>query len=227
MLRFLIGVLIGSQVALGACRQVAADVPAPRLVRVAILVHDGVELMDFAGPAEVFTAAWGQHREGDRVRFEVFTVSPTNEPVASSGIMHVKATYSFENCPAPDVLVVSGGMTMPLLSNETVIEWIRKVGGEAEIAASVCTGAMLLAEAGLLDDKRATTHHNAIKLMRDRYPKVDVVEGQRFVDSGNVVTSAGVSSGIDMALALVERIGGAELAARTATYLEYEREAGK
>jgi putative intracellular protease/amidase len=183
--------------------------------RVAILVYNGVELLDFAGPSEVFASA-GRSRA-----FEVFTVAETRDPIASQGFVTVRPQYSIADCPRPDLIVVPGGAP---LRSRAVIDWIKRRAPDSELVMSVCTGAFALAEAGLLDGVGATTHWSALDDLQRRSPGTKVQRNVRFVDSGKVVTSAGVSAGIDGALHVVTRLLGTEAARQTARYMEYRWE---
>jgi putative intracellular protease/amidase len=193
---------------------VAAPTVEPRTV--AILVYEGVELLDFAGPGEVFAAARGP----DGRAFRVVTVARTKERVRSQGFVDVVPQHSIADCPAPDILVLPGG-NVPSEDRE-LVEWVRRCSTSAELVMSVCNGAFLLAEAGLLDGLEATTHHGSLDGLAARYPETRVLVNRRFVDSGRVMTCAGVSAGIDGALHVVERMLGADSARRTARYMEYE-----
>ena len=179
---------------------------------VAILVYEGVELLDFAGPGEVFAAAG---------RFDVFTVAPTLSPVTSQGFVEVQPRYSVASAPRPDILLVPGGAAGNVISNAAVMNWIKSTAGSAEQVLSVCNGAMVLAHAGLLDGLEATTHHGSIAALRQHAPRTTVHDDRRFVDNGKVVTAAGVSAGIDMSLHVVSKLLGADAASTTARYMEY------
>ena len=184
---------------------------------VAILIFDGVELLDFAGPAEVFIVANQQHP------FRVFTVAPTTQLTSTMGGIKIKPDYSFNNAPPADVLVIPGGNTRSVHANG--VEWIRKSAGSAEVVMSVCFGAFLLAEAKLLDGVTATTHQWAIAGLRTAAPKCKVVANRRFVDSGKIVTTGGVTAGIDGALHIVDRLAGANVAKWTAeSWMEHRRQ---
>jgi len=197
---------------------------------VAILLFDGVEVLDFAGPFEVFsrtrlTPGVESRRSDETAPFRVFTMANKNEPVTATGDLQVVPHYSFRTAPPIDLLVVPGGYgTRALLSDEATIDWIRVTAATAKKVSSVCTGALLLAQAGLLDRRRATTHWGALNLLQQisdaREAGISVQQGIRFVDDG-VITSAGVSAGIDMALHVVQQICGASVAAETAHYMEY------
>lgn len=193
-----------------------ADVPSEPLVRnVAVLLYGGVELLDFAGPAEVFSAS----RSEEGRRFRVYTVAETTEPVVSQGFARVVPEYSIVDCPRPDLIVVPGG-AVPL-SRPAVVEWVRRSAGEAEVAMSVCNGALLFAKAGLLDGAEATTHQSSLGTLALSAPNARLLPERRIVDNGRVVTTAGVSAGIDGALHVVARLLGDEAARRTALYMEY------
>jgi putative intracellular protease/amidase/YHS domain-containing protein len=182
---------------------------------VAVFVHEGVELLDFAGPAEVFAAA-GHHEA-----FNVYTVAASDGEIKSQGFLTVKPQYTFANCPKPDIIVLPGGNTGIPLKDERVIQWIQQRTEETEISMSVCTGAFLLAKAGLLDGKDATTHWGSIDALKKDAPKAKVHSDRRFLDNGKIVTCAGVSAGIDGALHVVERLLGKATAEETARYMEY------
>jgi putative intracellular protease/amidase/YHS domain-containing protein len=187
--------------------------------KVAILIFDGVELLDFAGPGEVFAAA--QTIEGQRA-FTVYTVAVSADAITSQGFVKVMPQYTIENCPRPDIIVVPGGGVNNVMGNEKVMEWIKTATRETEVTMSVCTGARLLARAGLLDDKKATTHWASISRLKGDAPKATVLENARFVDNGQVLTTAGVSAGIDGALHIVDRLLGRPAAQLTARYMEYD-----
>jgi transcriptional regulator GlxA family with amidase domain len=182
--------------------------------KVAIFLYDGVELLDFSGPGEVFAAS---------TNFKVYTVSVDGKEIVSQGFLHVKPDYSLEEAPRPDILILPGGGTGPSQNNVHVINWIKSNVSDNQVALSVCTGAFLLAKAGLLDGKTATTWYGAIDRFRQAAPKTKVLENIRFVDNGNIITTAGVSAGIDGALHLVERIHGPAEAKRVAQYMEYDK----
>ncbi len=187
---------------------------------VAILIFDDVEVLDFCGPFEVF-AVTGRRQEVPP--FNVYTVAETLAPVTTRGGMSVNPRYSLADCPLPHILVVPGGYgTRRAMRSEALIAWIRRAAPHSEVIASVCTGSLVLGAAGLLDGLRATTHHSAFDLLREAAPTVQVLEGVRFVDNGAVITSAGISAGIDMALHIVARLLGEETARETAHYMEYD-----
>lgn len=187
-------------------------VPVEGRVKVAILLFDGVEIIDFAGPWEVFGQA----------ELDVFSVSETGEPVATVFGMTVTPNYSFASSPQPDLVLVPGGNIGIARSRPAVMQWIRDRAGDADHLLSVCNGAFILADLGLLDGKRATTVRGGLADLAERYPRVEVVPGARFTDNGSVLTSAGLSAGIDAALHLVGRLQGVDAARRIARDLEYD-----
>jgi transcriptional regulator GlxA family with amidase domain len=182
--------------------------------KVAIVLYDGVEILDFAGPTEVFTAAGNG-------AFKVFTVAPTHAPVVSQGVLKVQPDYSVEDAPTPDILVLPGGNSRGFTRSEAGMAWVKKVTAKNEVSMSVCTGAFILAQLGLLDARPATTHWGAIPRMKSAFPKVQVKTDVRFVDDGRIVTTAGVSAGIDGALHVVQRLLGDDVAWETARYMQY------
>jgi transcriptional regulator GlxA family with amidase domain len=183
---------------------------------VAILVWPGAELLDFAGPAEVFSAA-GRHR-----LYRVYTVAETKDVVRCQGGVDIQPAYTLEDSPKPDIIVVPGGNMNPVMRNPHVHDWLRRHAPAAEVVLSVCTGSFLLAELGLLDGAAATTHHFGFDRFERDYPRVRLQRTQRFVDNGKIVTAGGVSAGIDGALHVVARLHGPEVARWTAReWMEY------
>jgi transcriptional regulator GlxA family with amidase domain len=194
----------------------------------AILVFDGVEVLDFAGPFEVFSRArlvpgMESRRTDDSAPFRVFTVAPEKREVVATGGLRVIASFTYEDAPPVDLLVVPGGQgTRSLVEHAPTLDWLRRVAADAELVTSVCTGAALLARAGLLQGRRATTHHASFDWLHSLDPTIRVERDARFVDDG-VISSAGVSAGIDMAFAVVEKRCGREVAEETARHIEYRR----
>ncbi len=189
-----------------------------------ILLFDNVDVLDFAGPFEVFNGVRldEERRFADRSPIKIILVAQYAEPVKTFGDMLLAPDCSFEDCPPLDILIVPGGMGERLENhNPMVLEFIRSRAGELKTLASVCTGAFLLAAAGLLDGRSATTHHMSLDRMRESFPKVQVQEWVRYVEDGNVLTSAGISSGIDTALRIVAIHLGEHIARTTARYMEY------
>jgi transcriptional regulator GlxA family with amidase domain len=188
---------------------------------IAILLFDDVEVLDFAGPFEVF-AVTDELRGNDT--FNVFTFAENIGTIRARNGLKVVPHFARENCPAPHILVVPGGAgTRPLLHKPALLEWLRLKSRHAELTMSVCTGALVLAKAGLLEGLRATTHHECFNLLRETAPDIEVVETERFIDNGRILTAAGISAGIDGSLHVVERLLGREAAENTARYMEYRR----
>ncbi len=186
---------------------------------VAILLFDDVEVLDFAGPFEVFAVASELH---DYALFRVFTVAASTGLIRARNGLSVHPDYSLESAPRPDILVIPGGVgTRALMNNAAISGWIAAAAGPAELTLSVCSGALLLAKAGLLAGLRATTHHQVLELLREVAPDTEVIAGERYIDNGRIVTAAGISAGIDASLYVVGRLCGAAASARTAAYMEY------
>jgi len=197
-------------------------------LNIGILIFDLVEVLDFAGPYEVFSRTrmmpgMESRRSDDSAPFNVFTVARSNAPVAATGGLKVVPDYSFADAPKIDLLLVPGGIgTRPIREDNLVLDWIRSVAATAQQITSVCTGSLVLANAGLLDGRRATTHWGALDRLGPAGNGITVDRNSRFVDDG-VITSAGVAAGIDMAFYVVERYCGREVADETAHYIDYPR----
>lgn len=195
---------------------------------VGILVFDGVEVLDFAGPFEVFSRTRlspgiQSRRSEETAPFEVFTVARTRAVVRATGGLEVVPRYGFDDSPRIDLLVVPGGFgTRTLIDDADTLEWIRRAAAGARKVASVCTGSLLLARAGLLEGRRATTHWGALDLLESLGTGVRVDRESRVVEDG-IITSAGVAAGIDMSFHIVETLFGRDVADETARYIEYRR----
>ena len=187
--------------------------------RVAILLFDNVEVLDFAGPYEVFTTAT---RVAQQPVFEVMTVAAEPDAVRARAGLVVRADYALHAHPPVDLLIVPGGVVTAALTSPALIDWIAEVASQSRLTASVCTGAFLLAKAGVIDTQTVTTHWEDIDDLRAGWPSLRVVDGVRWVDQGRIVTSAGISAGIDMSLHLVERCAGRELALCTARQMDFD-----
>lgn len=185
---------------------------------VGIFVYDEAEVMDFSGPFEVFSVASRFLAEDET--FRVLLIGE-DETVTARGGFRVKTHFRLDEHPPLDVLVAVGGIHTAELAKPRVLDWVRRQAETAHQVASVCTGAFILAEAGVLTDQRVTTHWEDIADLKKAYPALDVVEGVRWVDDG-VVTSAGISAGIDMSLYLVSKLRSRELALRTARQMDYD-----
>jgi len=190
---------------------------------VGIYVFDEIEVLDLGGPFEVFSVANRLAvKEGQAQPFNVVTVSRDAETVEARGGYRFCPAHRFADAPAIDILVVPGGVVDHECARPEVIAWLRSTHDGAELTASVCTGAFLLAEAGILAGMTATTHWEDINDLERRYPDLSVQRGPLWVDEGRVVTSGGISAGIDMSLHLVRRLLGENLARRVARQMEYD-----
>src|SRR4051794_13918438 len=192
--------------------------------RVGILIFPSVAVLDFCGPFEVFSATRldEEQRREESSPFEVLVGSEERGVTVTSGGLKVIPNSNPDVCPPLDILVVPGGWGVRTeVNNARLLDWIGDQGRRVETLASVCRGAMLLGKAGLLDGRRATTHWKSLAWMRESFPDVTVVEDQHVVEDGNVLTSAGISAGIDMALRVVARCHGEEVARATAKHMEY------
>lgn len=209
---------------LPACAQAtksAQGAPPPQAKtaqrNLAILIFDGVQIIDYTGPYETF----GHVYNDDAPAFNIYTVSEKTNAITTSMGMSVNPKYSFENAPKPDVLLIPGGDVRGQLENVNVLRWVQEKAKGAEIVLSVCNGAFILAKADLLDGLEATTTAGLIPRLREAAPKVKVVDDRRFVDNGKIITAAGLSSGIDGALHVIERLFGKGTAQMAALGMEY------
>lgn len=192
--------------------------------QVGILIFPDVEVLDFCGPYEVFsvTRLDDARRREEPSPFAVQLVAETREVVTATGGLRVLPDCTLDDCPPLDVLVVPGGWgTRRLLEHRPLVEWIGARGRIVPTLTSVCTGALLLGQAGLLDGRRATTHWRSLDLLRERFPRITVEDAEHVVEDGHVVTSAGISAGIDMALRVVTRLHGERIGRETARHMEY------
>lgn len=195
-------------------------------LRVSILAFDGVEALDFAGPFEVFTTASrvaGRLQPGSAAPFAVASVAEAahGQPVQARAGLQLLAGHTLADSPKADVLIVPGGVVDAPLASPATLRWIAAQAAGAQVVASVCTGAFLLAASGVVTTDAVTTHWEDIADLRAQFPALDVRDGVRWVDNGRIVSSAGISAGIDMSLHLVERLAGRELAERTARQMDY------
>ncbi len=189
---------------------------------IGIFLYDRVEELDFCGPFEALKSAAHTRKLNDMFpNWHVFTVAEEAGILKTSGELLIQPNYTFQDHPKIDLVLLPGGMTNLQLERPTVIEWVRKVTQQAQLNTSVCTGAFLLGEVGLLDGHKATTHWGSLDRLAERYPKTQVQREVRWVDEGALVTAAGVSAGIDMSLHLIERLSGREMAEHVARYMEY------
>jgi transcriptional regulator GlxA family with amidase domain len=196
---------------------------------VGIYIFDDVEVLDFAGPFEVFSVA-GQKLEPKP--FQVFLMAQHNRPIIARNTFQVLPHFTLESAPIPDLLLIPGGGghrpdgtpfgTRLELSNPVLLEYIHKIHPQTELTLSVCTGALILAKAGLLSHQKANTHHLGLEALQNIDSSIDVQTGIKWVESGKLITSGGISAGIDMSLHVVAKLLGKELALETAHYMEYD-----
>ena len=197
----------------GKCTRCGAElVPVNRPLRAGILIFEGVQIADYCGPYEVF----GQGR------CETFTVAKTAAPITTAMGMKVTPAHSFETCPPTDILVIPGGGVDTVENDAAAIRWLRERGERSQFVLSVCNGAFILAKTGLLDGLTATTFYDLLDEFQQRYPKVTAVRDRRYVDNGKFVTTAGITSGIDGSLHVIEKLRGRAMAQRAALNMEYD-----
>ena len=216
---------LGGLIAKGMVRATGRkEPPQPKLEIVkkqprnlAILIFDGVQIIDYTGPYETFGHAYSN----DGPAFNIYTVSEKTAPITTAMGMTVTPKYSFENAPWADVLVIPGGDVEKQVASPALIAWLQLQSKDAEVVMSVCNGAFILAKAGLLDGLEATTTAGLIPLLRQAAPKTKVVDDRRFVDNGKIITTAGLSSGIDGSLHVIERFFGRGTAQMAALGMEY------
>ena len=185
-----------------------------RVYKVALFVPSGAELLDFAGPGEAFTQATG---------FKVYLVSLSEEPIRSQGFMTITPNYSYKNCPKPDIILIPGGGTGRIINEPEAIQWVKEHYENGGTVLTVCTGASVAAKAGLLEGKKATTYHTAFDYVQGYCSDCELLKGVRYVDNGLIITTAGISAGIDGALHLISRIKGQDIAEEAARNMEYDK----
>ena len=185
-----------------------------RVYKVALFVPSGAELLDFAGPGEAFTQATG---------FKVYLVSLSEEPIRSQGFMTITPNYSYKNCPKPDIILIPGGGTGRIINEPEAIQWVKEHYENGGTVLTVCTGASVAAKAGLLEGMKATTYHTAFDYVQGYCSDCELLKGVRYVDNGRIITTAGISAGIDGALHLISRIKGRDIAEEAARNMEYDK----
>jgi transcriptional regulator GlxA family with amidase domain len=190
-------------------------VPGDGMIRTAFAIGPGVNVIDTAGPWEVFcdTAIDG----GRRGTFDLYTVAATRDPVEGNSGLRITPRYTYRDAPQPQVVVVPAHD-----ATDATLDWLRHVSKHAQMLMSVCTGAFVLADTGLLDGLMATTHHSSWDMLESSYPRIHVLRGPRFVEHERIATAGGLTSGIDLALRVVQRYLGTRGAKVTKRYLEYE-----
>ncbi|GMR67893.1 DJ-1/PfpI family protein [Bacillus sp. MN7755] len=187
---------------------------------VGIFLFNDVEVLDFAGPYEVFSVTEGQEEKP----FTVYTVSQNGKMITARNGLKVQPDYSIEDLPPVDILIIPGGLGVREneVKNDIIIDWVRQQMKEVKLMTSVCTGALLLAKAGLLEGLKVTTHWASIQTFKKDFPNVEVMENVKFVDEGHIITSAGISAGINMSFHIVKNLLGVEIAEETAKSMEYD-----
>ena len=190
-------------------------------INVAFVISDGTVMIDLAGPWEVFQDVWIPSRGksmNEQMPFRLYTVAEKKTPITASGGMKIQPDYTFANAPVPNIIVIPAQNN----SSDAMLQWIKTASKHTDLTMSVCTGAFILAKAGLLSGKPATTHHAEYGTLAMQFPDMDVKRGVRFIDDGKLATSGGLSSGIDLALHVVERYFGRKVATETAFNMEYQ-----
>lgn len=195
----------------------------------AIYIFDEVEVLDFAGPFEVFSVCG--RRTGHDIPFNVYTIAEKSTVRARNNLI-ITPTYQLTNCPKPDIFLIPGGGgyhadgspfgSRKEMDNPILLDWIREHNKTSELVLSVCTGSLILAKAGLLNGLSATTHHGAVEAMRTIAPSTTLLPEERWVDNGRIILSAGVSAGIDMSLYVISKLFGKTTADETAHYMQYD-----
>ncbi|MEO1436258.1 MAG: DJ-1/PfpI family protein [Bacteroidota bacterium] len=187
---------------------------------VAILIFDEAEVLDFAGPFEVFSVT---SELNNFEPFDVFTVSATSEAISAVNGLSVNPKYDFTTCPPIDILIIAGGNgTRAIYQDSGYLDWIANIHQNTEFTLSICSGARLLGQLGLLDGQPYCTHHQVYDHLQEIAPTGLPQKGLRFVHSGKIYTSGGISAGIDLSFHLVEKLLGESIAEKTATYMEYD-----
>ncbi len=189
-------------------------------IQVGILLFNEAEVLDFAGPFEVFSVA----TENDTKLFNAFTIGESDKTISARNGLKVIPEYTIQNHPKLDVLIIPGGYGAEHIeiNNDIILDWIKAQQNKVDILASVCTGAFLLAQSGILDNLKATTHWMDLDRLENEYPKITVIEGVKFVDEGKIITAGGISAGINMSFHIIERLFGKKAVNETAKRMEYD-----
>lgn len=187
-----------------------------------IVIFDDVEVLDFAGPFEVFSVT---NEKNNNELFDVKLISVDSELITAKNGLKIVADCSVNDIQHLDIVLIPGGRgARPLVNNQDFITWVKSVSEKSELVLSVCTGALVLAKAGLLEGLKATTHHQAYGELRELITNTEIVEdGLRYIDNGKVITSGGISAGIDMSFHVIDRLFGIEVSEKTSDYMEYRR----
>lgn len=186
---------------------------------VALLLFDDVEVLDFAGPFEVFSVT---NELNDNTLFDILTVAQSREPIRAKNGLVVQPDHAMADFAHPDIVIIPGGSgTRAVLRDSATMAWVQMAASNAELVLSICTGSLILAALGLLSGLRATTHHENLDELADLAPDATIVRNARYVDNGRIITSGGISAGIDMSLGVVERLMGEGVMQTTANYMEW------
>ena len=192
---------------------------------ISILIFDGVEVMDFAGPFEVFSTT---NELNDYAYFDIKVVAKYKAPVITKNGLSINPAFSIAEIQQSEILIIPGGDgTRHLLGDNDILDWVKKINQSTELTLSVCSGALILAKARLLDGRQATTHHEVFEALAEIAPNTQIKKGVRFVDNGKIITSAGISAGIDMSLYVINKLYGDEVSQATSAYMEYETQTGQ
>lgn len=189
-------------------------------LNVAIFIFDGVEVLDFAGPFEVFNVT---SEVVNPSPFNTYTVTLTDEPIKARGGLVIHAHYTIDKCPVPDIILLSGGDgRRRLMKDQRILNWISKHSDNLKKLLSVCTGAYYIANCGLLNGLSATTHHGSFSEFKESFTEVELIEDKRYVENGKIITAGGISAGIDMSLYVVEQLLGKEALTLTIEEMEWQ-----
>jgi len=191
-------------------------------LKVGILLFNEVEVLDFAGPFEVFSLA----EKDEEKLFDVITIAETETTISARNGLKIVPEFTFLNHPDLDILIIPGGYGADHIEikNPVTLNWIQKQFAKVSITASVCTGAFLLAECGLLNNKKATTHWMDLAILAKAYPKISVIKDVKYIDEDNLITAGGISAGINMSFYIITKLFGKEIAKFTAKRMEYDIE---
>ncbi|MHA2249925.1 MAG: DJ-1/PfpI family protein [Candidatus Kariarchaeaceae archaeon] len=187
-------------------------------MNIGVLIWDGAEVLDFCGPFEVFNNV--KLFVEDAKKPNVFIIAEENHPINAQGLS-INPSYSIIDCPPLHTLLVPGGASAEIVKNEKIVQWVAKQSNEVEYLLSVCTGALVFAKANLLDNLVVTTHYSALDTLKELSPDARIDSSQRFHDNDHILTSAGISAGIDMSLHMVSKVWGEEIALKVTKYMEY------
>ncbi len=187
---------------------------------VAILIYENAEVLDFSGPFEAFNVA---NEVAEELLFHVYTVAETEEVVSARNGFRITPDYSINNCPDTDILIIPGGNGRKIqMHNKLITDWVKIMYDKVELLLTVCTGVFIAGYAGVLNVTKATTHHGSYKEFQETFPDIELVEMVKYVDSGKIITSGGISAGINMSLHAIDKLVGNDHGAKTAEEMEYD-----